>query len=212
MPFIEKDRAGSTVPCVARRTGMLGSIAAELRRHAPFTTFGALTGIGIMVVFVYGHVPRSVSHGLFWSFHPFHVILSAMVTAGMYRLHASGRWWVSAGRLVGVESAAVMPRTEWIFCRTDGRNRVRAVVLGAPEREYSVVKYRIEIDRGLCIGDELCCSEAPATFEMDDENKAVVTDPDGDPPEAILSAAQNCPVDAIVLHDAESGVKVWPKE
>jgi hypothetical protein len=44
---------------------MLGNIAAELRSHAPFTTVGALTGVGIMVVFVYGHVPRSMSHGLF---------------------------------------------------------------------------------------------------------------------------------------------------
>ena len=63
----------------------------ELKVHAPFTLFGALTGIGIMVVFVLVHVPHPVTERLFWVFHPFHVFLSALVTAGMYRLHGPGK-------------------------------------------------------------------------------------------------------------------------
>lgn len=72
-------------------------------------------------------------------------------------------------------------------------------------------KYKIEIDRELCIGDGACCGEAPNTFEMDDENIAVVTDSDGHTDEEIMQAAQVCPVDAIILTDKETGEKVWPQ-
>ena len=72
---------------------MLKDVGKELKEHAPFTTFGALTGIVIMVIVVHTRVPRSVSETLFWSLHPLHVVLSALVTAGMYRLHSRGTIW-----------------------------------------------------------------------------------------------------------------------
>ncbi|MBN1442070.1 MAG: hypothetical protein JXA90_05135 [Planctomycetes bacterium] len=65
-------------------------IATELRAHAPFAAFGAVTGIVIMAVVVRARLPQGVSSALFWSFHPVHVLLSALVTAGMYRLHSRG--------------------------------------------------------------------------------------------------------------------------
>jgi len=74
-----------------------------------------------------------------------------------------------------------------------------------------MAKYKIEIDRELCIGDGACCGEAPNTFEMDSDNIAKVTNPDGHTPEEILQAAQVCPVDAIKLFDAATGEQVWPK-
>ncbi len=74
-----------------------------------------------------------------------------------------------------------------------------------------MAKYKIDIDRELCIGDGACCGEAPNTFEMDDENIAKVTNPDGHTPDEILQAAQTCPVDAIKLTDAATGEQVWPK-
>ena len=69
---------------------MLKDIPNELKAHAPFTAFGALTGIGIMAGVVYAQVPRSASSTLFWTLHPMHVLLSALVTAAMYRLHGKG--------------------------------------------------------------------------------------------------------------------------
>jgi ferredoxin len=75
-----------------------------------------------------------------------------------------------------------------------------------------MAKYKIEIDRDACVGDGLCVDEAPDTFEMDDEDIAVVINPAGDDSEAILDAAQACPSDAIILHDAETGAKVWPED
>jgi hypothetical protein len=69
---------------------MFRDIPGELRAHAPFTAFGASTGIIIMAVFFCAEVPRSVSATLFWALHPFHVLLSALVTASMYQLHSRG--------------------------------------------------------------------------------------------------------------------------
>ena len=75
-----------------------------------------------------------------------------------------------------------------------------------------MAKYKVEIDRDTCTGCELCNSEAPDTFEMDDESIAIVANPEGDSPETILSAAQSCPAEAIILHDAGTGEKVWPED
>ena len=69
---------------------MLKDIPNELKAHAPFTAFGALIGVGTMAVIVYAQVPRSTSSTLFWTLHPMHVLLSALVTASMYRLHGKG--------------------------------------------------------------------------------------------------------------------------
>jgi len=69
---------------------MLKWIAVELRRHAPFTVFGAVTGVAIMVVLSLADIPRSMSSGLFWGLHPLHVLLSALTSTAMYRLRAHG--------------------------------------------------------------------------------------------------------------------------
>ena len=45
-----------------------------------------------------------------------------------------------------------------------------------------MAKYKIEIDRTLCVGDGACCNEAPKTFEMDGDSIAIVTNADGNTP------------------------------
>jgi len=72
---------------------MLNQISYELRQHAPFTFFGTLTGIAIMIVLYQTRVPRSVSSELFWCLHPLHVLLSALATTSMYRLKGGGSLW-----------------------------------------------------------------------------------------------------------------------
>ena len=69
------------------------TIAKELRVHAPFTAFGTVTGIVIMAAVIHAQLPKGASSTLFWTFHPLHVLLSAFVTAGMYRLHGAGGLW-----------------------------------------------------------------------------------------------------------------------
>ena len=63
----------------------LRTIWAELRGHAPFTLFGALTGVVCMVLFK--NVGPEINHRLFQVFHPAHVVLSAIVTASLFKLH-----------------------------------------------------------------------------------------------------------------------------
>ncbi|MBD3296647.1 MAG: hypothetical protein GF392_04705 [Candidatus Omnitrophica bacterium] len=63
----------------------MNKIFRELKHHAPFTAFGAVTGILFMVVF--RNMPHEVEHGLFYVFHPLHVVLSAIVTTAIYKLH-----------------------------------------------------------------------------------------------------------------------------
>lgn len=68
-------------------------IAKELKRHAPFTALGTLSGIVLMVVIIKAQVPRETSAILFWTCHPVHVFLSALVTTAMYRLHGNRGFW-----------------------------------------------------------------------------------------------------------------------
>jgi len=63
-------------------------IAHELKDHSPFTAFGTVTGIVIMAAFIQFQVSREISSTLFWSLHPLHVMVSALVTTAMYRLHS----------------------------------------------------------------------------------------------------------------------------
>ncbi len=72
---------------------MLKRILHELEHHAPFTMAGTLVGVGVLVLTSYIRLSHEVSHGLFAVLHPAHVLLSAMVTTAMYRLHSRGRWW-----------------------------------------------------------------------------------------------------------------------
>ena len=68
---------------------MIKQISKELRNHAPFTIFGVITGIIIMIFF--RRLPTHVSYNIFYTLHPIHVVLSAFVTASMYELHTCGR-------------------------------------------------------------------------------------------------------------------------
>ena len=78
---------------------MLRRIAIELRDHAPFTALGAITGIIIMVIMVLVDVPSQISNIAFYTLHPAHVVLSALVTTAMYKKYTSNK--VFAAILVG---------------------------------------------------------------------------------------------------------------
>ena len=60
-------------------------------------------------------------------------------------------------------------------------------------------RIRVEVDRDLCIGSGDCVDSAPAVFELDDDGKAVVIDPDGADTDDIVEAGRNCPVTAIFV-------------
>ena len=68
---------------------MFKQISKELKIHTPFTVFGALTGIVIMLFS--SKIPAKLSYDIFYILHPIHVVLSALVTASMYELHTCQR-------------------------------------------------------------------------------------------------------------------------
>jgi ferredoxin len=68
----------------------------------------------------------------------------------------------------------------------------------------------IEIDRELCYGFGDCVSSAPDVFELDDDEKAIVIDPNGAARDDLVDAAANCPVTAITIREASTGEQIVP--
>ena len=56
----------------------------------------------------------------------------------------------------------------------------------------------------------MCETIATKTFRLNDNRQSEVTDPQGDSEEKILEAAENCPVSAIFVEDAETGERLFP--
>lgn len=59
----------------------------ELKGHVPFTLFGALTGIIIMIILFYGNlIPKiyPISENIFYILHPTHIFFSAIVTTSIF--------------------------------------------------------------------------------------------------------------------------------
>ncbi len=76
-------------------------------------------------------------------------------------------------------------------------------------RKSGIIR-RIVVDRAACIGARSCVLVAEKTFEMDDQNLAIVKDADGDDEMTIKLAAESCPVLAIFLYDKD-GNKIFPQ-
>jgi hypothetical protein len=97
---------------------LLKNIGKELWHHAPFTAMGAAIGIVVMVIVSLCNTPTNVSEGLFFTFHPLHVVFSALVTTALYRKQKGHKLWavVIIGYLgsVGIAtiSDAIIPYLE----------------------------------------------------------------------------------------------------
>jgi ferredoxin len=68
----------------------------------------------------------------------------------------------------------------------------------------------IQIDYDLCAGFGDCVEVAPDVFQLNDENLAVILDPDAADLETLTAAAESCPVSAILLFD-EQGRQIAPE-
>ena len=79
-----KDRTGSMQ--------LIRQILKELKDHSPFTLFGAFTGIILMTLFLNINLSSKASYTIFYTLHPIHVLVSALVTASMYELHVGGKF------------------------------------------------------------------------------------------------------------------------
>jgi ferredoxin len=68
----------------------------------------------------------------------------------------------------------------------------------------------IIVDQDLCIGAATCVAVAPQVFQLDDQGKAIILDVDSVDEETMLQAAKSCPVNAVIIKDAQGNI-VWPK-
>jgi ferredoxin len=71
---------------------------------------------------------------------------------------------------------------------------------------------KIVVDRDLCIGAAPCVAIAGSVFQLDDEGKAIIIDPNGADDETICMAAEACPVRAIILANEKTGKQIYPRE
>ena len=71
-------------------------------------------------------------------------------------------------------------------------------------------KLRISVDHNLCVGNAMCETYAPKVFVLNDDRQSEAVDPEADTEGNILEAAENCPVSAITVVDAETGEKLFP--
>lgn len=74
---------------------MTRRILTELKEHIPFTATGAVTGIALMVIIIFARIPANISEAAFYTLHPLHVVLSALVTTALYRKHSKGKLWAA---------------------------------------------------------------------------------------------------------------------
>ncbi len=71
-------------------------------------------------------------------------------------------------------------------------------------------KLRVSVDHNVCVGNSMCETLAPKVFVLNDDRQSEAVNPDGDTEENILEAAENCPVSAITVVDAETGEQLFP--
>ena len=69
---------------------------------------------------------------------------------------------------------------------------------------------RITVDHNVCVGNQMCETFAPKVFVINDNRQSEVADAAADTEENIMEAAENCPVSAITVEDADTGEKLFP--
>jgi len=68
---------------------------------------------------------------------------------------------------------------------------------------------KIKLIRDKCISAGTCVAIAPDTFELDDEGKVKLINPDGNDEQTIIDAAKSCPTQAIEIYD-DTGKQLAP--
>ncbi|MFI6644815.1 ferredoxin [Streptomyces sp. NPDC050504] len=71
--------------------------------------------------------------------------------------------------------------------------------------------WSVAVDRAACIGASVCANYAPGLFVLE-AGKSSPRVSNTAPDEAVLDAAETCPVSAITVHDAASGALLAPEE
>ena len=71
-------------------------------------------------------------------------------------------------------------------------------------------KLRVRVDHLLCVGNAMCETFAPNVFQLNDDRQSEAMNPEGAPEAQVLEAAENCPMSAIIVEDADTGEQLFP--
>jgi ferredoxin len=72
-------------------------------------------------------------------------------------------------------------------------------------------RWRITVDKGTCIGSAVCVGTAPNRFVLAGATSEPI-DAEIDPDEAVIDAAESCPMEAIRVVGIDSGKVLAPEE
>ncbi len=70
---------------------------------------------------------------------------------------------------------------------------------------------RITVDHDKCVGSTMCVLTSPSVFALDEKGQSIVVDPAGDTEERVVDAAEQCPMSAITVNNAETGRRLFPE-
>jgi ferredoxin len=68
--------------------------------------------------------------------------------------------------------------------------------------------WRVTVDAGVCIGSGVCVGTAPDRFSFDEAQHSSPVRALTEPDDQVRDAAVSCPVEAILLTDADTGKPV----
>jgi hypothetical protein len=91
----------------------MNRIFRELKEHAPFTLFGAATGIIVMLMVIVLRIDHKSLEPAFEGFHALHIFLSAIVTTALYMRYKDN---IAAAFIIGfVGSVGVATISDVVF-------------------------------------------------------------------------------------------------
>ncbi|WP_419994562.1 ferredoxin [Streptomyces boninensis] len=73
-------------------------------------------------------------------------------------------------------------------------------------------RWRVEVDRGVCIASGMCVGTAPDDFRLDGARQSHPVAEETDASEDILAAAESCPVEAISVRLLGTDEAVFPPD
>lgn len=71
-----------------------------------------------------------------------------------------------------------------------------------------MTRWKVSVDKRVCIGSAVCVGTAPGRFALDERQRSGALAAEIDPDEAVRDAAASCPSEAISLVDADTGEPV----
>jgi ferredoxin len=69
----------------------------------------------------------------------------------------------------------------------------------------AVTRWKISVDKNVCISSAMCVALAPGRFALDERQRSGPVEAEIDPDEEVRDAAASCPSEAISLVDADAG-------